>query len=262
MPAKVTPSSAWYKSLRWSSNDETVATVHPTSGRIKAVADSGTAVITATATSGVTASVTVNAIPARARSVSLNYKTRTLIPGQLLTLNATVLPVSTKDKTITWKSSREDIAEVDDTGLVTANTEGVYGKTVISATTENGKVAYCTVTVVRNQSIPRTRPKSAYGRLVSSARRIYESGTGSLMVDMYFYNRTGYTRTVPMYDPGIVVLKLKSGTKIPIVVSVTDARPLRSGYWTLYKFSFNYEDYPNLAKLDLRGSDAWYEARN
>ena len=259
---KVYPSSTRYKTLRWSSSNPSVATVHPTSGKISVLNDTGTTQITATATSGVTATMTVTATPARAKSVSLNYKTRTLIPGQSFVLTQTVMPAVTKDKSVTWKSSKENIATVDDTGMVTANTDGVYGKTVISATTENNRVAYCTVTVVRNQSIPRTKPKSAYGKLTSSARRIYESGTGSLVVDMFFYNRTGSTKTIPMYNPGIVVLKLKNGTKIPIVVSVTDPRPLRRGYQTIYTFRFNYEDYPNLAKLDLRGSDAWYEARN
>ena len=261
---KVYPSSTRYKTLRWSSENPSVATVHPTSGRITVLNDTGTTQITATATSGITATMTVNAIPAQPRSISLNYRTRTLIPGLPFTLTQTVLPAATKDKSVTWKSSREDIATVDDTGMVTANTDGVYGKTVISATSTVNKkvVAYCTVTVVRNQSIPRTRPKSAYGKLTSSARRIYESGTGSLVVDMFFYNRTGSTKTIPMYNPGIVVLKLKTGTKIPIVVSVTNPRPLRSGSQTIYTFRFNYEDYPNLMKRDLRGSDAWYEARN
>jgi hypothetical protein len=51
------------------------------------------------------------------------------------------------------------VADVDleQTGLITANS---IGKAVISATTENGKVAYCTVNVVRNQSIPRTSPRA------------------------------------------------------------------------------------------------------
>lgn len=261
---KIYPSSARYKSLRWSSSDETVAEVGLTNGKIKAVADTGTAVITATATSGVTASVTVNAIPARARSVSLNYKTRTLIPGQLLTLNATVLPASTKDKSVKWESSREDIAEVDDTGLVTANKDGVYGKTVISATTtETGKVAYCTVTVVRNQSIPRTKPKSASGKLIPSARRIYYNATGSLVIDMWFYNRTGYPQKVPTPNPGLVVLKLKN-VKEPLTAlkTFTSTVTVPSGGYRLYTIRLNLEDYPNFSGLDLRGSDATYEAQN
>jgi NADPH-dependent glutamate synthase beta subunit-like oxidoreductase len=74
MPAKVLPSSAWYKTLRWSSSDETVAKVDSKTGRITAVANRRCrdhrhrhqrrhrqVIVTAT--------------PARARSVSLNYKT-------------------------------------------------------------------------------------------------------------------------------------------------------------------------------------------
>jgi uncharacterized protein YjdB len=263
MTAKVYPSSARYKKLRWSSSNDAVATVNPTTGRITAVSDTGTAVITATATSGVTATVTVNAIPARARSVSLNYKTRTLIPGQPLTLTATVLPASTKNKHIDWKSSREDIATVDDTGMVTANKDGVYGRTVISATTENSKVAYCTVTVVKNQSIPRTKPRNSSGNLVASARRIYYNGTGSLVIDMYFSNRTRYAQTVPTPNPGLVVLKLKN-VKNPLYANVTFTSTVKvpSGGYRLYTIKLNLEEYPVFSGLDLRGSDATYEAKN
>ena len=263
MPAKLYPASARYKKLRWSSDNEAVAKVHSTSGRIVTVADSGTATITATATSGVTAIVKITATPARARSVSLNHKTRTLIPGQSFMLTQTVLPATTANKSVKWESSKPSIAEEDDTGLVTANTDGVYGKTVISATTENNKKAYCVVTVVRNQSIPRTRPKSAYGKLVSSAYRIYYNKTGSLVIDMWFYNRTGYAQRVPTPNPGLVVLKLKN-VKQPLYANVALAKTVRvpSGGYRPYTFQLNLEDYPVFSGRDLRGSDAWYEAAN
>lgn len=261
MPVKILPASARYKSLRWTTSDSKVATV-TAGGRITAVAESGTAVITATATSGATAAVTVTAVPAQARSVSLNYKTRTLIPGQSFMLTQTVLPAYAADKSVTWASSDESVATVDDTGLVTANKDGVYKKAVISATTKNGKAAYCTVNVVRNQSIPRTRPKSAYGRMVSSANRIYYQD-GALCVDMWFNNRTRYTQTAPDPNPGLVVLKLRNAEKpLTALKTFTSAMRVPSGAYRLYAIRLNLEDYPNFMNLDLRGSDAWYEAKN
>ena len=264
---KVYPSSTRYKTLRWSSSNPSVATVHPTSGKISVLNDTGTTQITATATSGVTATMTVNAIPAKPRSISLNHKTRTLIPGRWFMLTQTVLPASVRDedKSVTWKSSKPSVADVDDTGLVTANKDGVYGKTVISATSTINKkvVAYCTVTVVRNENIPRTRPKSAYGKLTSSARRIYYNTTGSLVIDMWFYNRTRYAQTVPTPNPGLVVLKLKN-VKDPLyaITTFTSTVKVPSGGYRLYTIKLNLEDYPNFSGLDLRGSDAWYEAKN
>jgi len=258
MPVRFSPASARYKGLTWSSSNPDVVAVS-SSGRILAKASSGTATITATATSGVTDSVVVTAAAAQPTSVSLNYRTRTLIPGGTCMLTQTVLPAIAKDKSVKWKSSKESVATVSDTGLVTAV---AAGRTTISATTVNNKTATCVVTVVKNESVPRTRPLSAYGQLRSSARRIYYNTTGSLVVDMYFYNRTGYAQRIPTPNPGLVVLKLKSGAKIPVKVTSATTRPLRNRAYTIYTFKLNLEDYPQLMHLNLLGSDASYEAVN
>lgn len=258
MPVRFSPASAHYKGLTWSSNNPDVVAVS-SSGRILAKASSGTATITATATSGVTDSVVVTATAALPTSVSLNYKTRTLISGGTCMLTQTVLPSIAKDKSVKWKSSRESVATVSDTGLVTAV---AAGRTTITATTVNNKTATCVVTVVKNESVPRTRPLSAYGELRSSARRIYYNTTGSLVVDMYFYNRTGYTQRIPTPNPGLVVLKLKGGAKIPVKVTSATTRSLRNRAYTIYTFKLNLEDYPQLMHLNLLGSDASYEAVN
>jgi len=60
-----------------------------------------------------------------------------------LQLTATATPNNHSD-TITWSSANEDIATVDESGLVTAHRAG---KVKITATSGSGKSAYCTVTV-------------------------------------------------------------------------------------------------------------------
>ncbi len=61
-------------------------------------------------------------------------------------LTATVLPEEATDKTVTWTSSDETIATVDDKGEVTAVKAGTA--TITVTTKDGGKTATCKVTVV------------------------------------------------------------------------------------------------------------------
>ena len=60
-----------------------------------------------------------------------------------LQLEANITPLENTD-TLTWMSANEDIASVDDNGLVTVHSKG---KVKITAMTGSGKKATCTVTV-------------------------------------------------------------------------------------------------------------------
>lgn len=77
-------------------------------------------------------------------SVTLNSSTLTLEAGKTGKLSATVWPASATDKSITWSSSKTDVASVSSNGTVTAKKAGTA---VITATATNGKSASCTVTV-------------------------------------------------------------------------------------------------------------------
>lgn len=259
MPYKVSPSSAKYKKLKWTSSNEAVAKVS-SGGRILAVGKSGTAVIRATSTSGVYAECVVTAIPAKPSSVSLSKKTKTLLPGQSFELTATVLPVIAEDRSVTWKSSKTSIATVEN-GVVTANSNGKYGKAVITATTSNGKKATCVVTVTKNQSIPRAKPKGASGKLTASAHKIYYSGD-ALVIEMFFYNRTRYTQRVPSPNPGLVVLRLADKSVLTGQFDVLNTRLVKPGRYVKGKIKMNLEEYPKFKNLNLLGADAWWEAVN
>lgn len=84
-------------------------------------------------------------------SVKLNCSTLTLEAGKTGKLSATVLPASATDKSITWSSSKTDVASVSSNGTVTAIKAGT---TVITATATNGKSASCTVTVTGGTTEP------------------------------------------------------------------------------------------------------------
>lgn len=84
-------------------------------------------------------------------SVTLNKYTLNLEVGKTGKLTATVLPASAADKSITWSSSKTDVASVSSNGTVTAKKAGTA---VITATATNGKNASCTVTVTGGTTDP------------------------------------------------------------------------------------------------------------
>ena len=141
--ATITPSNATDQEVSWESSDPFVATVD--GGQVTGV-KAGTAVITATTKDGGrTASCTVTVI-AHAKSVSLNKTSLRLEKGASETLQATVLPENTTDKSIVWSSSDEAVANVAEDGKVTAMGPG--NATIIVKTMDGGKQAECAVTVI------------------------------------------------------------------------------------------------------------------
>ena len=84
-------------------------------------------------------------------SVTLNRATLNLEVGKTGKLSATVLPASAANKSITWSSSKTDVASVSSNGTVTAKKAGTA---VITATATNGKSASCTVTVTGGTTDP------------------------------------------------------------------------------------------------------------
>ena len=146
LSAEVLPYDTTYsKNVSWSSSNEAVATVSA-DGTVTAKS-AGTAVITATTENGKTASCTITVekklIPIT--EVYLDKSSATLTEGDTATLTATVLPENTTySKDVSWSSNNSEVAAVDANGTVTAKS---VGTTIITATSENGKSASCTITV-------------------------------------------------------------------------------------------------------------------
>lgn len=140
--AAISPETADYTAITWTSSNEAVATVDQ-NGLISGLVP-GKATITATAVSGKSASMNIQVIrPAvemtlpEAARVSLK-KTKTLKPA--------FIPEDTSVKTCAWTTSNKKVATVSKKGVVT----GVgTGTCVITATSHNGIVSQCTITVVR-----------------------------------------------------------------------------------------------------------------
>ncbi|MGL5380238.1 glycoside hydrolase domain-containing protein, partial [Clostridium sp.] len=89
----------------------------------------------------------VDLINVPVESVTLDKTEVSLEEGNTEALVATVMPETATNKNVTWTSSNEEVALVNEAGVVT----GVKaGTAVITVTTEDGaKVAECSVTVVK-----------------------------------------------------------------------------------------------------------------
>ncbi|MBQ1342279.1 MAG: Ig-like domain-containing protein, partial [Erysipelotrichaceae bacterium] len=81
-------------------------------------------------------------------SVNLDSESLDLMMGETAQLTVTVNPENADNKAITWASSDESVATVDEEGNVKAVGEGTA---VITVTSENGKTATCEVTVQRGE---------------------------------------------------------------------------------------------------------------
>ena len=146
LTATVAPDDADNLGLTWTSDNEEVATVDE-NGLVTAVSV-GEANITATAVdgSGVTATCKVTVTPKLVTSVILDESELTIEKGFTAQLNATVAPDDADNPGLTWTSDNEEVATVDENGLVTAVSVGEANITA-TAVDGSGVTATCKVTV-------------------------------------------------------------------------------------------------------------------
>lgn len=142
----ITPKNASFSTLEWESSDENIVSVD-IFGNVTKLSD-GEAIITAKTADGTNLSATcvVSIKPRRIESISLSPVEWSGVKGESFKIGATILPEDADNKTLTWTSSDESVATVDNMGQVIAT--GI-GKCVISATAADGSEvnASCAVTV-------------------------------------------------------------------------------------------------------------------
>ena len=142
LTATVKPDDATNKTVTWSSNNETVATVD-NNGKVTAKA-AGEAIITAkVGDKQATCNVKVTAAEVAVESVTLDQSSLELIAGKEATLTATVKPDNATNRTVAWESNATNVATVDNNGKVTAK---AAGEAIITAKIGD-KQATCNVKV-------------------------------------------------------------------------------------------------------------------
>ncbi|MTE25594.1 Ig-like domain-containing protein [Winogradskyella ouciana] len=142
-----TPVNTTNQNGTWESSDPSIATVD-SNGLVTSVSE-GIATITFTSTDGGFTDqsiITVTNIVIPLVSVTVTPETATLDVGEAVQLTKELLPEDTTDTLGTWTSSDESVATVDDTGLVTAISEG---EAVITYTaSDSGMTDSSAITVI------------------------------------------------------------------------------------------------------------------
>ena len=190
LTATVKPDNATNKTVTWSSDKTSVATVDA-NGKVTAVAE-GTATITAKAgDKTATCSVTVKKNVIAVESVTLDITSTILNTGETLTLTATVKPDNATNKTVTWSSSNSSVATVDANGKVTAVAQG----TAIVTAKAGDKTATCTVIVMKTDI-----PVESI-TLDKNYLELTEGGTGTITATVKPDNATNKTVTWSSNNP-------------------------------------------------------------
>lgn len=139
----ISPEDASDLGVVWESADTKVVSV-ASDGTVTAIGP-GTTTVKATTNDGSFTSNCVVSVKSPAQHVSLDKTSLKLLEGESGKLTATVYPLNSTQKTLTWVSDHPDVASVDNEGNVTARKAGTATITVKVA---EKVTAVCKVTVI------------------------------------------------------------------------------------------------------------------
>ncbi|MBO4476475.1 MAG: Ig-like domain-containing protein [Bacteroidales bacterium] len=150
--ATIAPSNATNTAVNWSSSKPTVADVDK-DGKVTALAEGQASITVATKAGGFTDAciVTVISKPVPVTGVKLDKTELEITEEDIYGLTATVEPANATNQNVSFSSSDDEVATVDNLGYVRAHRAG---KTTVTVKTEDGGfTASCEVTVVM-ETIP------------------------------------------------------------------------------------------------------------
>lgn len=129
--------------ITYKSNNNSIVTVNE-EGVVTAIGVGSTSVI-ATNSKGKTAECVVNVSHVQPTQIEFFEKELVLAPSQSVSLETLFIPENTSDRSLFYSVAQENIASVDEIGTVTGISAGT---TSITAKSNNGVVATCTITVL------------------------------------------------------------------------------------------------------------------
>ena len=201
----VTPDNE-VSSVYWSSSNPDIARV--SKGFVTAVSG-GNVVITAELPNGNAAkcyiNVSSNGNVVNAFLISLNAKQVNLKVGGTFNFTASILPSNTTNKTITWTSSNNKIASVDNNGKVTAIASG---SALITAKTSNGVIAKAAVIVEESVTKASIGISSDYNLESNYTNVIKYNGREYKVYKQRFFRNYPFWRDGNLADNGSAPLSL------------------------------------------------------
>lgn len=163
LEAEVLPDSVSDKTVIWKSSDDSVATVDR-DGVLRAVAP-GEATITATAATGLSASMHITVEPVLVESISLSESELKVVINQSIsfypTFKYSILPSNASNQDVEWLSTNPDVGTVD--GFCRFQPRSVGETDIVCKTTDGTDLsATCHVTVIREVKSIRLSESSIY----------------------------------------------------------------------------------------------------
>ncbi len=144
LKATVSPSTATNKKVKWSSSDESVATVD-SNGLVTGVTVGKANIYCMTEDGKLYDICQVTVKQVAVMGIKLDKNTLNLAKGKTYTLVATVIPEEASNQKVTWESTDTSVAKVNSNGKVTAVAKGTCRIRVISS--DGNWIATCLVTV-------------------------------------------------------------------------------------------------------------------
>ena len=243
---KVTPDTATKKTLSWSSDDTSIATVSGgtmtvdgisyTIGRIRGVAP-GTTTIRCTTQDGsnIEKEIKVTVVQ-QITNITLDKTTVEINAGEKASIAASVLPANAGNKKVVWSSSDEKIAKVDQKGMITAVGRGTAVITC-SAADGMGAKTTCRVTVkqrVTSIKLDATTMKLFVGNKQSLTQTVLPENANMATVEWSSSNAkvaqvTSYGQVTAMAaGKAVITCKAKDGSGVFATCSVTVVNPVQS----------------------------------
>ena len=143
--ATVIPNTALLKDVTWTSSNTNIATVNQ-DGLVTGISP-GKTIITVTTKDGKYSANCEIVVKYFAQNIYLNFESSTLKIGETLQLISSIYPNEVENKSVNWESSNNQIASVNNDGLVEALNAG---EVTISASTTDGTklIVTCNIKVV------------------------------------------------------------------------------------------------------------------
>lgn len=214
--------------ITWSSSNEEVASV---SNGIITAKGMGNATITATTTSGIKDQVNIE-VYQKVESLTLDKSNVEFYVGDTSQVNATITPEEATYKDITWTSSNNSVASVEN-GLITAKSTG---EATINATTKDGVSQKCNV-VVKEKPIEFSGSGDKIISNVNIPRGVYKailsnSGRSNFIVEFYEGSNDSYgdllANEIGSYNGSVII---RDGDTTPISDGMLEIKS--SGSWNI-----------------------------
>ena len=214
----VTPADATFPEITWSSSDPSVAEVSE-NGTISAIG-CGSAVITATSTNGITASVPVSVTEIIAERIEIIGGSQ-FYPNESAILTADIYPENTTIKDVVWSSSDPTIANIDENGNLKCLAPGVV---TITATQKD--VATSIQIVVKVKPVERIEIQSS----AKKANKLSVGKSMTLTATVYPDDATYRDVSWLSSDPAIAMVDEKGNVTAIASGSVTITATTQDGF--------------------------------